>query len=312
MEAKDRHYETCFRFGRLTSMIVLSLLVNPVLAGDDHVRHGHHRNSRHTSNHRNFGHHSHSHYGHNHHSSHHIIIHVPRYYLPSYYGLPSYFSRYRFSRYPINGFGNSSWPAYELSGDGGKIGPLNTELPIGKIVSTPKKNGWTLLADGQASIALDVFAQQAQRNSNYSGPKIGYALSVAVAGDLYFGVWEMRRASRINSASMRAFKLPEQLRPTVEELIKTFKAEQLKNTRKADVSFMLASLHYLMQNSESAKREIDLAIREGDRSQSALNLNQIIDQQATKAQADHDVAQKNAGGDVPVPLFAPPIPGQTE
>jgi hypothetical protein len=135
---------------------------------------------------------------------------------------------------------------------------------------------------------------------------------VAAAGDLYFGVWETRRAFRTNLYSMQVFELPIRLRPTVEKLIVDFKAEQEKKNRKNDVSFMLAALHYLMQNPDSAKVAIDLVIREGGRSQSDLNLKRSIDQQTMKAQANRSVAKKNAGGDAPLPFFSPPIPGQTE
>jgi hypothetical protein len=159
-------------------------------------------------------------------------------------------------------------------------------LAIGQIANTEEKNGWELLADGQASQALDAFSQQSRKHPKFAGPIIGYALSVASAGDLYFGVWEMRRASRTNISSMQAFELPLGLRPTVEKLIEDFKAEQKKNTRKDDVSFMLAALHYLMQNPESAKGAIDLAIREGDDSQSTRNLKRSLDRQTTKSQSN--------------------------
>jgi len=313
MDANCLHRRICLRLGTFGSMIVLLLCPAKMTEGGD--RHRHIGSSRHTSNHHNFGRHSHSHHDQH---GHHFIIHVPRYYLLSNYGFPVYYGRNRFYRFPnfrrpyYYEFGYSSGPAYNFSGYGGKKEPLAKGLLNGEIVNNQEKNGWELLADGEASHALEVFAQQVQRNPDFGGPKIGYALSAAVAGDPYFGVWEMRRASRINSSSMQAFKLPERLGPTVGKLIRKFKDEQLKKARKDDVSFMLASLHFLLQNTDSAKTAIDLAIRKGDRSQSARNLKRIIDQQSMNAQVDHGVAQKNTGGDPQLLFFEPPIPGQTK
>jgi hypothetical protein len=280
MDAKQQHHRVYPRLGGLGSMIGLLLCVATVTAGDGHDHHRHNRNSHHSFNHHNSGRHSRSHHDQH---GHHFIIHVPRYYLLFDYGFPAYYGRNDFFQYPYYrrpyyyGYGYSSGPAYIFSGYGGTKGPTNTGPVSGNSVSIQEHNGWELLADGRASLALDAFAQQTQRNPKFGGPIIGYALSVATAGDLYFGVWEMRRALRTNPSSLQAFELPQKLRPTLETLIEKFKAEHLNKNRKADVSFMLAALHYLIQNTDAAKAAIDLAIQERDLSQSALNLKRIID-----------------------------------
>lgn len=140
-------------------------------------------------------------------------------------------------------------------------------------------SGWAQLADGQYTLALSAFAAEATSQPKTGRPKVGYALSAAAAGDLRRGVWAMRRALEIDPDSLHYLTVDESLRPRIEQLITRYQTNPDLTSGIADAAFMLASLHYLLGNANSARGQADLAVAAGDRRSSTVNLERLIDKE---------------------------------
>lgn len=167
-------------------------------------------------------------------------------------------------------------------GHGGELYVESEGIPPGSPIASssltsPKGDGWTLLADGRSAAALSVFANQAERDPTNSVPKIGYSLAMAARGDLSGGVRAMRRACRIDPDSMHNLKLDARLQPTLDRLADRYQVRM--NTRdRTDSAFMLAALKYLRQDRQGAQAAAEIAATHGDRSESLAHLRQIIAQ----------------------------------
>lgn len=141
--------------------------------------------------------------------------------------------------------------------------------------------GWQLLAQNNAKVALGVFAGQAGRHQEDGVPKVGFALSTAMQGDLDRAVWAMRRAFSIDPNSLHYVNIEQSLRVSIDNLIAEFNL-RLRNSdgnRYSDAAFMVAALNYLIHNDEAARVAIEEAVgKAGDSSQSALNLRNLVKQ----------------------------------
>jgi len=141
--------------------------------------------------------------------------------------------------------------------------------------------GWQLLAQNNAKEALGVFAGQAGRHQEDGVPKVGFALSTAMQGDLDRAVWAMRRAFSIDPNSLHYVNIEQSLRVSIDNLIAEFNL-RLRNSdgnRYSDAAFMVAALNYLIHNDEAARIAIEEAVgKAGDSSQSALNLRNLVKQ----------------------------------
>ena len=137
--------------------------------------------------------------------------------------------------------------------------------------------GWARLAEGRYSQALSIFAAEASNRPNAGRPKVGYALSTAAGGDLRRGVWAMRRALGFDPESIHYMTLDEPLRSRVVQLITRYHDNAGPAVRNAEAAFMLASLHYLLGDTDSARTTIDRAVADGDSSSSTGNLKRLID-----------------------------------
>ncbi len=136
--------------------------------------------------------------------------------------------------------------------------------------------GWARLAEGRYSQALSIFAAQASGRPNEGRPKVGFALSAAAGGDLRRGVWAMRRAMRIDPNSMHYMTIDQPLRSRVEQLVTRYNDDAGRTVRNAEAAFMLASLHYLLGDMNSARNAVDQAVADGDPNSSTSNLKHLI------------------------------------
>ena len=141
--------------------------------------------------------------------------------------------------------------------------------------------GWELLANNQAGEALGFFAGQAGRYQTDGVPKVGFALSTAMQGDLDRATWAMRRAFRIDPNSLHYINIEPQLRVSINNLIAEYNARlnYSEGYGQSDSDFMIAALNYLLHDKNASRKAIDVAINNGgDNSQSAQNLyNLLID-----------------------------------
>ncbi len=181
-------------------------------------------------------------------------------------------------RYESSGYGSryrSSVPRTGGTGGASDAYPVPSDRP--ESIAPDKDLGWRLLSDGDFSEALRRFADRARRNPTHGAPKVGYALSYAVIGDLGQGVWAMRRAFRVDPESTHYVVIDGRLRPMIRTLVERYQGASAPNGGAKDAAFMLASLHYLLRDLDHARSAIERAIEEGDRTESFANLARQIE-----------------------------------
>ena len=111
--------------------------------------------------------------------------------------------------------------------------------------------GWRLLAQNRASEALAFFAGQAERDQKDGTPKVGFALSTVMRGDLDRATWAMRRAFRIAPNTLYYVKIEQLLQVSVIKLIGEYNTqlEYAGEVGNTDAAFIIAALiiYYTMK-----------------------------------------------------------------
>jgi hypothetical protein len=102
---------------------------------------------------------------------------------------------------------------------------------------------------------------------------VGFALAAAALGEMDRGIRAMRKAIRIDPASLNKIIINKDLEPTIESLYKDYNLKLQNEEGHSDKSFMVAALSYLKQDYATANNMIS----ENDQSQSANNLRKLID-----------------------------------
>ena len=143
--------------------------------------------------------------------------------------------------------------------------------------------GWSLLAKGRTKRAKNVFFSQAASNPKAGQPKVGYALSAALLGDLDRGVWAMRRALSSDTDSLHYVDVNEALRPQLYELVHDYQERSDRSARDPDAAFMASALYYLLDDNDAARVAISQAVDSGDDSASAANLRRLLDRDPADA-----------------------------
>jgi hypothetical protein len=139
-----------------------------------------------------------------------------------------------------------------------------------------EKEGWDWLAKGETEQALNIFAIQSQQNLNSGIPKIGFAIAAAVNGDLDRGTRAMRRALRVDPASLHDIYINEYLETKIAVLSEEYQSALQNKESHTDEAFMVAALSYLKRDFATADNAIGDAIAAGDQDQSTSNLRQLI------------------------------------
>ena len=135
--------------------------------------------------------------------------------------------------------------------------------------------GWLLLASGEAHRALKTFSIQTRKTPNNSIIKVGYALAAAETGDLHKGVSAMRGALRSDPDSLHNLTLDEDLQGIVKNLVHRYEDDRDDTSlATAATDFMIASLYYLLGDTESA----GLILPAQDTDSSTRNLDRLIQQ----------------------------------
>ncbi len=147
------------------------------------------------------------------------------------------------------------------------------------------RGAWASLAEGHYARALAAFVDEASSHPNQGRPKVGYALSAAAGGDLVRGVWAMRRALRIDPDAMHYVTVDGALRHRVEQLIARYVESADYALDDAEATFMLASLYYLLRESDSARNAVKVALAGDASSPSTVNLGRIIERDVAGADA---------------------------
>lgn len=135
---------------------------------------------------------------------------------------------------------------------------------------------WDRLAEGQHASALSQFADAAQRHPETGLPKLGYALASAANGNHERAVWAMRRALATDAEALHYAPLDDRTRVLVDMLAARYTDGTVAEVGASDTAFMAAALHYIRHDNAAAARQIDLAMENGDRSDSAIRLEKMI------------------------------------
>ena len=143
-----------------------------------------------------FGHHGH-HFGHFRHFLHYGY---PYSYHRNFYPYTFYPRHHRADRYAYRKRDNYSNGSGNNYGDG---------------------TGQSLQARGRTVETVSAFASEAQRNPSAGIPKVGYALAKAATGDHQTAMWAMRRAFRIDPASLHELNVDATLQTDIRKLINT-------------------------------------------------------------------------------------------
>ncbi len=128
---------------------------------------------------------------------------------------------------------------------------------------------WSALADYQIDTARYAFEAQVQNSPHNSLPRVGLALSTALAGDLNAGVFAMEDALRSDTSDLSYFQANESLLLVIEELLLDYQGQPL----------MTASLHYLSRDYRAAKRALQVAANHCQSCLAVDNLERLIQQQ---------------------------------
>jgi len=236
-------------------IVTLGLSLTAVSAQAQH-------HSRHAGHH---GHHGYSHlFGYGGHYRH-------RGYSSHYYRHRSY---YRYRPYSYN-YGFNDYDDYSRSSSAIRRRSLEDD------------KGWSLLAQGKARRAKSVFVNQASSHPEASQPKVGYALSSAMLGDLDRGVWAMRRALRTDPKSLHYLTVDEALQPYILDVVDRYEERFNGSGRNPDNAFMISALRYLLDDADAARSAITQAIDHGDNSTSAANLRGLLETYSAKENDDH-------------------------
>ncbi len=161
------------------------------------------------------------------------------------------------------------------------VQPSTTSVPQPTVYAAPvvtRRDGWQLLGAQDYSKALVAFAAQTNDNNKAGAPKIGYALASAGLGQLDQAVWAMRRAMRVDPDASRDMLIDDTLRESINALIDKYVYSPDLGVSKSDTTFMAASMHWLLGETDQAHAQITRAIDAGDGSEAATNLQRMIDQ----------------------------------
>ncbi len=143
--------------------------------------------------------------------------------------------------------------------------------------SSLNSQGWLMLANGRHHDALSRFAAEAPTRPGDGVPKIGYALSAALGGDLEIGVWAMRRAIGTDVGALHRVRESGEAVAVIDQAAALYESGNDTHRPDADTAFMLAVLYDLRGDVRAARAMITQAIAAGDTSTSAAALRQMLD-----------------------------------
>ena len=136
--------------------------------------------------------------------------------------------------------------------------------------------GWTLWREGLASRAILKFGDLAVGEPAAAMPRAGYALARATLGDLKSGVRAMRAAFRTDATSLHCVPLDDALRKHIGRLVPLYEVDDDPTRTDADSHFMRAALRYLIDDLAAAESDVELAIMDGDESDSTASLHRML------------------------------------
>ncbi len=127
-------------------------------------------------------------------------------------------------------------------------------------------DAWAALGNYQTAQALDGFAYQKQQNPNNAVPKVGYALTTAMAGDYDQAAWAMQLALAANVNDLHYFQADANLQLVLDEMLPNY----------ADTPLMSAAILYLQQDYQAADKAINESLQRCNDCRGEQNLQLLI------------------------------------
>lgn len=190
------------------------------------------------------------------------------------FGLGTYYdgNRHHYSpRYPANYFrgGVTFYYAPESSNQYqyDASAPVITGYQDMETQDTNTIDPWAALSDYEIRTARYAFEAQIQQQPYAALPRIGYALSTALSGDLDGGAFAMEDALLSDLSSLRYFSADQDLQLIIKELLLSYEGDPL----------MTASLHYLNSDYRAAERAVEVAANYCQQCTAAENLSSLIE-----------------------------------
>ncbi len=165
-----------------------------------------------------------------------------------------------------------NYDSHESRGSENHTYSTNSTKPQTQHSGQTYSSGWDYFASGEYDRAQQEFGSEAEANPQAGLPKLGYALSTALSGNLDRGVWAMNRVLRFGPEALNFIPANTQIVDKIHVLIDLY--TQYKP--EGDSYFMLAALHYLLNDVEQAKHFLDKSYDAGGANQSRDNLNDLI------------------------------------
>lgn len=134
-----------------------------------------------------------------------------------------------------------------------------------------ERDAWRLLHDGRHEAAQYRFAAVALAHPDLGRPRAGWALSVALQGDLSDGVFSMRRAVVVDDEALAGIETDAPMQQTLRGLLERYQ-DPASDVDRTETLFMCAALHRLLGELETAESAVRAAIEQGDWDRSTLEL----------------------------------------
>ncbi len=131
-----------------------------------------------------------------------------------------------------------------------------------------QSDAWDALSHYEIDTARYAFESLMQSQPNAALPRVGFALSTALSGNVETGAYIMEEALLSDIDDLRYFKADPDLELIIEELLLSYQTDPL----------MTASLHYFSQNYKAANQAVSIAASRCQQCTAVINLKALIHQ----------------------------------
>ncbi len=176
----------------------------------------------------------------------------------------------------VGALAGTAWPAPPSE----PAAPSAGDAVIGATPETSVRSrvAWALLADSREDQAARHFSRLMQQFPEHGEPRIGYALSVAILGDLPCAARSMHLAVRDDPEALRDLTVDPRLRRRIEGLASRYFRALAGCAGRDDSAFvMLAAVHYLLKDENEVRRDLLLAEEAGHHGAAFVYLGRLAD-----------------------------------
>ncbi|WP_438970542.1 hypothetical protein [Methylophaga sp.] len=160
-----------------------------------------------------------------------------------------------------------SYSAYESQSSSTSIFAYKNDTQrINNNTGMSQSDAWDALGDYDFDTARYAFESLLQQQPESALPRAGYAFSTALSGDLQTGAYAMEEALLYDVSELGYFKANNDLQLIFEELLLSYR----------DNPLMTASLHYFMQDYQSANKAVNIAADGCQQCPAVINLERLI------------------------------------